>query len=75
MDAGGVVVGDHGHRRRTATFAFADLPAGTYTLTTRGYAPTAQTVHVTAGAQATAEIRLGKAARAAVEPGAARPVR
>ncbi|MBV9921360.1 MAG: carboxypeptidase regulatory-like domain-containing protein, partial [Pseudonocardia sp.] len=73
VDAGGVVVattvtdGEGG-------FAFADLPAGTYTLLARGYAPTAQTVHITAGVDATAAITLGKGPRVAPEPEAARPV-
>jgi EmrB/QacA subfamily drug resistance transporter len=73
VDAGGVVVattvtdGEGG-------FAFTDLPAGTYTLTARGYAPTAQTVHITAGVDATAAITLGKGPRVAPEPEAARPV-
>ncbi len=43
-------------------FAFDDLPAGTYTLTARGFAPVAQTVHVTAGVEATADIALGSVA-------------
>jgi hypothetical protein len=73
VDAGGVVVATT-VTDADGAFSFADLAAGTYTLTARGYAPTAQTVHVTAGAPASAEILLGKAARAAVEPGAARPV-
>jgi hypothetical protein len=61
VDAGGTVVAS------TVTgpdggFAFDDLAAGTYTLTARGYAPVAQTVHVTAGVQATADVSLGSAA-------------
>jgi EmrB/QacA subfamily drug resistance transporter len=60
VDAGGTVVAS------TVTgpdggFAFDDLAAGTYTLTARGYAPVAQTVHVTAGVQATADVSLGSA--------------
>jgi EmrB/QacA subfamily drug resistance transporter len=61
VDAGGTVVAS------TVTgpdggFAFDDLAAGTYTLTARGYAPVAQTVHVTAGVQATADVSLGSVA-------------
>jgi EmrB/QacA subfamily drug resistance transporter len=40
------------------TFEFADLPAGTYTLTARGYDPVTQVVHVAAGAVATAVVEL-----------------
>jgi EmrB/QacA subfamily drug resistance transporter len=40
------------------TFEFADLPAGTYTLTARGYDPVAQVVHVAAGTVATAVVEL-----------------
>ena len=58
LDAGGTVVGA-AVTGPDGTFAFEDLPAGTYTLTTRGYAPAARTVRVAAGAQATADIRLG----------------
>jgi hypothetical protein len=39
-------------------FEFADLPAGTYTLTARGYDPVAQVVHVAAGSVATAVVEL-----------------
>jgi hypothetical protein len=39
-------------------FEFADLPAGTYTLTARGYDPVAQVVHVAAGTTATAVVEL-----------------
>ncbi len=60
VDAGGVVVasmltGPDGE------FTFDDLAAGTYTLTARGYSPVAQTVHVQAGVQATADVTLGSA--------------
>ncbi len=70
VDAGGVVVGTT-MTGADGTFAFADLPAGAYTLTARGYAPTAQTVHVPAGTDTTAEITLGSRA---VMPEDARPV-
>jgi hypothetical protein len=46
------------------TFVFDDLAAGTYTLTASGYAPVAQVVHVTAGAQAAATVALGVPAAA-----------
>ncbi|HEY0815322.1 MAG TPA: MFS transporter [Pseudonocardia sp.] len=61
VDAEGVIVGST-LTGRDGSFAFDDLPAGTYTLTARGYAPVAQTVHVTAGVQATADIALGPVA-------------
>ena len=48
VDAGGVVVGTT-VTDAEGTFSFADLSAGTYTLTARGYAPAVQTVHVAAG--------------------------
>jgi EmrB/QacA subfamily drug resistance transporter len=40
------------------TFEFADLPAGTYTLTARGHDPAAQVVHVPAGTVATTVVEL-----------------
>jgi EmrB/QacA subfamily drug resistance transporter len=58
VDAEGVIVASM-LTGTDGSFAFDDLPAGTYTLTARGYAPVAQTVHVTAGVQATADIALG----------------
>jgi Carboxypeptidase regulatory-like domain len=64
LDAGGTVVGA-AVTGQDGTFAFGDLPAGTYTLTTRGYAPVAQTVRVAAGTQATADVRLGTGHRQA----------
>ncbi len=67
VDAGGVVVGTAVTDAEGA-FDFADLPAGTYTLTARGYAPAVQTVHVAAGGTATAEITLSPGSRATVLP-------
>ncbi|HEX3259364.1 MAG TPA: DHA2 family efflux MFS transporter permease subunit [Pseudonocardia sp.] len=63
VDAGGVVVGTAVTDAEGA-FAFADLPAGTYTLTARGYAPAVQTVHVEAGGTTAAEITLSPGSRA-----------
>ena len=67
VDVGGVVVGTAVTDAEGA-FDFADLPAGTYTLTARGYAPAVQTVHVAAGGTATAEITLSPGSRATVLP-------
>jgi hypothetical protein len=40
------------------TFEFADLPAGTYTLTARGYDPVAQAVQLAPGAVSSAVVEL-----------------
>lgn len=66
VDAGGTVVGS-AVTGPDGGFAFEDLPEGTYTLTASGYAPVAQVVHVTAGAQATATVQLGSVPVAAPE--------
>jgi EmrB/QacA subfamily drug resistance transporter len=57
VDAGGGVVAS-AVTGPDGTFEFADLPAGTYTLTARGYDPVAQVVHVAAGTTATAVVEL-----------------
>jgi hypothetical protein len=67
VDAAGVVVGTAVTDAEGA-FDFVDLPAGTYTLTARGYAPAVQTVHVAAGGTATAEITLSPGSRATAQP-------
>jgi hypothetical protein len=67
VDAGGVVVGTAVTDAEGA-FDFADLPAGTYTLTARGYAPAVQTVHVEAGGTTAAEITLSPGSRATALP-------
>jgi hypothetical protein len=67
VDAAGVVVGSAVTDAEGA-FEFADLPAGTYTLAARGYAPSVQTVHVAAGRTATAEIALSPGQRTVVLP-------
>jgi len=67
VDAGGVVVGTAVTDAEGA-FDFADLPAGTYTLTARGYAPAVQTVHVEAGGTTAAEITLSPGSRAIALP-------
>lgn len=50
------------------SFVFEDLVEGTYTLTASGYAPVAQVVQVTAGAQATALVELGSASTTSDTP-------
>jgi uncharacterized protein YfaS (alpha-2-macroglobulin family) len=67
VDAGGVVVGTAVTDAEGA-FDFADLPAGTYTLTARGYAPAVQTVRVEAGGTTAAEITLSPGSRAIALP-------
>ncbi len=57
VDADGAVVGS-AVTGPDGAFEFGDLPAGTYTLTARGYGPVAQVVQVAAGAVATAVVRL-----------------
>ncbi len=58
VDPAGAVVGSV-VTAPDGTFAFEDLPAGTYTLTARGYAPVAQRVRVTPGTPASATVALG----------------
>ncbi|MBN9096565.1 MAG: DHA2 family efflux MFS transporter permease subunit [Pseudonocardia sp.] len=58
VDSGGTVVGST-VTGPDGTFVFEDLSEGTYTLTASGYAPVAQVVQVTAGAQSTAAVELG----------------
>jgi EmrB/QacA subfamily drug resistance transporter len=63
VDATGTVVGST-VTRPDGSFVFDDLAEGTYTLTASGYAPVAQLVHVTAGAQASTVVELGTPAPA-----------
>ena len=58
VDSGGTVVGST-VTGPDGSFMFEDLAGGTYTLTASGYAPVAQVVQVTAGAQSTAALELG----------------
>lgn len=58
VDSGGTVVGST-VTGPDGSFVFEDLAEGTYTLTASGYAPVAQVVQVTAGAQSTAAVELG----------------
>jgi EmrB/QacA subfamily drug resistance transporter len=64
VDATGTVVGST-VTAPDGSFVFDDLAEGTYTLTASGYAPVAQLVHVTAGAQASTVVELGAPAPAA----------
>ena len=69
VDQGGTVVGS-AVTGPDGTFAFDDLPEGTYTLTATGFAPVAQVVHVTAGVPAAATVALGRAVTSAALVGA-----
>jgi EmrB/QacA subfamily drug resistance transporter len=57
VDADGVVVAS-AVSGPDGTFEFGDVPAGTYTLTTRGYGPVTQVVHVAAGTVTTTVVEL-----------------
>jgi EmrB/QacA subfamily drug resistance transporter len=63
VDATGTVVGST-VTGPDGSFVFDDVAEGTYTLTASGYAPVAQLVHVTAGAQASTVVELGTPAQA-----------
>ncbi|WP_433277353.1 MFS transporter [Pseudonocardia xinjiangensis] len=58
VDATGTVVGS-AVTGPDGSFTFEDLAEGTYTLTASGYAPVAQVVHISAGAQASTVVQLG----------------
>jgi hypothetical protein len=58
VDRSGTVVGST-VTGPDGSFVFDDLAEGTYTLTASGYAPVAQVVQVTAGAEASALVALG----------------
>ncbi len=67
VDSGGTVVGST-VTGPDGSFVFEDLSEGTYTLTASGYAPVAQVVQVTAGAQSTAAVELGSPGTSPLAP-------
>jgi hypothetical protein len=64
MVVGSAVTGPDG------SFVFEDLAEGTYTLTASGYAPVAQVVHISAGAQASTVVQLGAPSPTGANPAA-----